>query len=250
MRDCGTGYEAYLGFLESLHRSGTVFFVEGGQAVNFWAEYVDSMDPARPLDALRPFTSKDCDVWVSHGAWEQLKRAPGGKLIKGTSPADGQLAVITLDQEPPLVVDLLTTVYGIPVGEHPRLLKRILDNGTIKVMDPVYLFLSKCHCLLGLDQRDRQDERHVRMLALILPEYLRHLIANADAENLTDRVILREIKFLVKILATSACRRALAQLEIEPSSLIPWNRMETCGLEAVAAFARAQRNTAGMESHG
>ncbi len=78
-------------------------------------------------------------------------------------------------------------------------------------------------------------------------EYICHLIANADAENLTDRVILREIKFLVKILATSACRRALAQLEIEPGSLIPWNRMETCGLEAVAAFARAQRNTAGPE---
>jgi SpoVK/Ycf46/Vps4 family AAA+-type ATPase len=51
-------------------------------------------------------------------------------------------------------------------------------------------------------------------------------------------------------MATSACRRTLAQLEIEPGSLIPWNRMETSGLEAVAAFARAQRNTAGTESHG
>ena len=79
------------------------------------------------------------------------------------------------------------------------------------------------------------------------PEYLRHLIANADAVDLTDRAILQEIKLLVKILATSACRRALAQLEIEPGSLIPWNRMETCGLEAVAAFARAQRNTSGTE---
>ncbi len=56
-------------------------------------------------------------------------------------------------------------------------------------------------------------------------EYLRHLIANADAENLIDRAILREIKLLVKILATSACRRALAKLEIAPGSLIPWNRL-------------------------
>jgi hypothetical protein len=51
-------------------------------------------------------------------------------------------------------------------------------------------------------------------------------------------------------MVTSACRRALAELKIEPGSLIPWNRMETSGLEAVAAFARAQRNPAGTESHG
>lgn len=81
-------------------------------------------------------------------------------------------------------------------------------------------------------------------------EYLRHLIANADAENLTDRAILREIKLLVKILTTSVCRRALAQLEIAPGTLIPWNRMETCGLGAVAAFAGAQRNSPGTEQHG
>lgn len=78
-------------------------------------------------------------------------------------------------------------------------------------------------------------------------EYLSHLIANADAEDLSDRAILREIKLLVKILATSACRRALAQLEIAPGSLIPWKRMETCGLEAVATFARAQRSSPGPE---
>jgi hypothetical protein len=71
------------------------------------------------------------------------------------------------------------------------------------------LFLSKCHCLLGLDQGGRQDERHVRMLALILPEYFSLLIATADAEKLSDRAILREIKLLMKILGTSACRRAL-----------------------------------------
>ena len=242
MKSGGTGYEEYLGFLKSLHQTGAAFFVEGGQAVNFWAEYVDPMDPVRPLDALRPFTSKDCDVWVSHSAWEQLKQNSGGTLRKSTSPADGQLAILTLDQEPPLVVDLMTTVYGIHVRDYPRLLERVLDDGTVKVLDPIYLFLSKCHCLLGLDQGGRQDERHVRMLALILPEYLSLLIASADAEKLSDRAILREIKLLLKILGTSICRRALAQLEIDPDSLIPWKRMETCGLAALEVFVQAQRN--------
>lgn len=240
MSDRGTGYEAFLDFLVCLHTSGADFFVEGGQAVNFWAEYIDSMDPARRLGALRPFTSKDCDIWVSQRAWEQIKRHPGGTLRLGTSPADGQLAILTLREEPPLVVDVMSTVYGIPARDYPRLLERVLDNGEMKVIDPLYLFLSKCHCLLGLDQSDRQDERHVRMLALILPEYLSFLIAGAAAEKLGDRAILKEIKLLRKILGTNACRRTLGRLEIDPDSLIPWSRMETCGLKALAAFANAQ----------
>ncbi len=136
----------------------------------------------------------------------------------------------------------MTTVYGIHARDYPRLLERVLDDGTVKVLDPIYLFLSKCHCLLGLDQRGRQDERHVRMLALILPEYLSLLIASADAEKLSDRAILREIKLLLKILGTNTCRRVMAQLEIDPDSLIPWKRMETCGLKSLEVFVQAQRN--------
>ncbi len=247
MKHWESGVEDYLGFLKSLWSKHPSQFLFGGQAVNFWAEYFDRDGRLDGLHGFRPFTSKDCDVWVSAPVWKEIRNEERGRLVCGSSPADGQLGLLKLQKSPPRVVDFLSAVYGIRQGDLARLCERAPVFNGVKVMDPVYLFLSKCHCLLGLDQSDRQDERHVRMLALILPEYLRHLIANADAENLTDRAILREIKLLVKILTTSACRRALAQLEIAPGSLIPWNRMETCGLGAVAAFAGAQRNSPGTE---
>jgi hypothetical protein len=34
----------------------------------------------------------------------------------------------------------------------------------------------------------------------------------------------------------------LAELEINPNTLIPWSKLETCGLETLAAFARNQKN--------
>jgi hypothetical protein len=68
----------------------------------------------------------------------------------------------------------------------------------IKVIDPIYLFRSKCHCFMGLPQGDRQDERHVRMLALILPEYISLLIDESDRGNIPDRDLLKEIKLLKK----------------------------------------------------
>lgn len=235
------GIAAYLDFLESLREAGDIYFVEGGQAVNYWAEYIASEKPAKPLEMLRPFTSKDCDVWINHTTWERLKKSPGGKLQKGTSPSDGQLGILTLQDDPPRVVDLMSMVYGIPSRDHPRLLERVIDNGNIKVMDPIFLFRSKCHCLLGLDQSARQDARHVRMMALVLPRYLSLLIDGMEAENLGERAILREIKLLKKILGTHACRRALGELEIDPGTLIPWAKLETCGQEALAAFARSHR---------
>ena len=40
---------------------------------------------------------------------------------------------------------------------------------------------------------------------------------------------------------THACRRALGQLEIDPSTLIPWAKLESCGQEALVAFARTRQ---------
>lgn len=230
-----------MGFLQSLWSKHPSQFLFGGQAVNFWAEYFDRQNRLGKLHAFRPFTSRDCDVWVSAPAWKEIKHEESDRLVFGSSPADGQLGLLTLQKSPLRVVDLLSGVYGIRQEDLARLCERAPVFSGVKVLDPIYLFLSKCHCLLGLDQTDRQDERHVRMLAIILPEYLSLLIASADVEKISDRAILREIKLLLKILGTGACRRALGQLEIDPDTLIPWQRMETCGLPAVEVFVQARR---------
>jgi hypothetical protein len=65
MNGSEAGVEAYLEYLQSLRASKTEYFLEGGQAVNFWAEYIDAHIQSRPLSPMRPFTSKDCDIWVS-----------------------------------------------------------------------------------------------------------------------------------------------------------------------------------------
>jgi hypothetical protein len=240
--DRESGIEGYLVFLQSLLSRCPSQFLFGGQAVNFWADYFARKSLSKELHTLRPFTSKDCDIWVSPTAWTEIQKAESSRLVRGVSPADGQLGILTLHRSPLRVVDLMSGVYGTRQEELARLCERAPVFNGIKVIDPIFLFRSKCHCLLGLDQSDRQDERHVRMLALILPEYLSLLIAELDAHKLGDRAILKEIKLLMKILGTHACRRVLGDLEINPDSLIPWSKLETCGLETLVAFARSQGN--------
>jgi hypothetical protein len=72
---------------------------------------------------------------------------------------------------------------------------------------------------------DRQDERHVRMLALILPAYISLLIDESDRGNIPDRALLKEIKLLKKISSLAVCRRCMELLGIECESLIPWGRL-------------------------
>ena len=54
------GVAAYLDYLGSLRESGADYFLEGGQAVNFWAEYIDALSLemlAKYAQSQRPVTS-------------------------------------------------------------------------------------------------------------------------------------------------------------------------------------------------
>jgi len=237
--DRASGIEDYVGFLQSLLERTTEQFLFGGQAVNFWANYFDTKCQHSPLRALRPFTSKDCDIWVSSRAWNEIQTMERRHLVKGSSPSDGQLGILTLQHDPPRVVDLLSAVYGIRHEELGRLCERAPVFNGIKVIDPIYLFRSKCHCLLGLPQVDRQDVRHVRMLALILPEYISLLIEDVDQGNIPDRELLKEIKLLKKISSSGACRHCLESLGIESRTLIPWDRLARSRSDLLAKYAKS-----------
>ncbi len=47
-------------------------FLFGGQTANFWADLFARKAPSEELDALRPFNSKDCDIWVNPQAWTKI----------------------------------------------------------------------------------------------------------------------------------------------------------------------------------
>lgn len=235
----------YLGFLTALGDTGASYFLKGGQAVNFWAEYFTAKGAGDAILHFRPFTSKDCDLWVSHAALRQIETsAMGGRFVKGNSPADGQIGIFTLDGPPPRRIDLLSHVYGIPVANVPKLLERAVKVNGIWVIDPILLFQSKCHCLLGLDQATRQDEKHLRILCLILPEHFSDALADALAGRASQRALINEIKILLDALKTQRIKRALKLIGVESASLVPWDLLRSCGLPKVERFAASIRSEA------
>ncbi len=106
-------------------------------------------------------------------------------------------------------------------------------------MDPIYLFVSKCHCLLELDQSTRQDRKHVEMLALILLELFLELIADTQGGEITERQLIKEAKLLLKVCKTFQVRRVLKDIGMEPIQLLPVDAFLATELEIVRRFAQS-----------
>ena len=228
----------YLEFLRDLTGRGLDYFLEGGQAVNFWAEFYDERAGGESLKNFAPFTSKDCDIWAGYALVQYLReRNELGRLITSRSPADGQVAIFKLSGDPERVVDILSNVFGIPAHQLDRTRERSLRLGQIRVLDPLFLLQSKCCCLVGLDQAGRQDGRHVRMLCHIVPAHFSELLAQTTAGQLTERALIKELKVLQQILKLQQVKRALESVGVAPASLLPVDPLRSCGLPKVEAFA-------------
>jgi len=230
----------YLGVLKGLTDDGCPYFLEGGQAVNFWAEYFTLREGGvKELEKYQPFTSKDCDLWVSMAALKHFEAKTDGKLEKGTSPADGQLAVFTTCGKPPLKIDLMSGVFGISPADTGRLQKRAIEVGGVKVLDPLFLFKGKCHNLVKLPQAGRQDLKHVMMLGLILPAYLEELMEEVKTGGLEERQLLNEIKLLLQMGRDGWVRQALKKAGFTLAEMIPIRILCSCGLEKIERFVKS-----------
>lgn len=228
----------YAAFLRNLGASKASYFLGGGQAVNFWAEFYNDKNAGDPLREFLPFTSKDCDIFVSYAAFKYIRsKTDIGKLVEGTCPADGQLGILSLNTSPAVHVDLMTSVYGIPQTTLPRLMDRALVISEIHVIDPIFLFQSKCFCLLGLDQIGRQDEKHVKMLTFILPAHFKGLLGEVIEGQLTQRALINELKLLKRILKLQKVSQALKNIDTDPSKLFPAKQLRSCGLTLIESFA-------------
>ncbi len=229
----------FVPLLQELDAANCAYFLEGGQAVNFWAEYFTNKYSTEEhlLSGHLPFTSKDCDIWVDTQVVRCLESRDDGTLVKGKSPADGQLGIFMTNSLPVLVIDLMIGVYGIRPDRLPKIKERASDFEGVHVMDPLYLFQSKCHCLLSLDQSSRQDKKHVLMLCIILREHFLEIMEDAISGEIKERQVVKEMKLLLKICSTEKVRRVLQKLETKPVDLLPLPEFVSCELEVVKQFS-------------
>lgn len=209
-------------WLSQLTESNIHYFLEGGQAVNIWA--LTFLERCNALQDYLPFTSKDCDIWISSDGLKQIGSVLKGSLKKSHSPSDGQLGIIT-SEDKKLTLDLLSNVFGLNMQELKRAQKRVLEVENVKIIDPIYLFKGKCHNLVNLPQVDRNDAKHLKILILVIPLYLEGFLEAITYGDATQRDLIREIKLFLNFRKDLYVRQAMRLLEVTFEEMIPMNRL-------------------------
>ncbi len=226
---------AYYAWLNELKKHEIHYFLEGGQAVNLWAfRFIG--DNAQ-LEKYLPFTSKDCDIWIDSDAFKRIGGILNGSFKKSNSPLDGQLGIIT-SRDKELVLDLLKDVFGLNNNELKSAEDRSLDIEGIQVIDPIYLFKGKCRNLASLPQRDRNDTKHILMLSLIIPQYIRGFLKALNAGESNDpRDLKNEIKLLLSFEKDRFVKQAMDSLGLTFKELIPLEAIYSCSDEYIKKYA-------------
>lgn len=161
-----------------LQEAGWDAILVGGQAVNVWANQFQR--DSASWSALQPYTSRDLDY---HGGLAEARRAmqilgARGKLNTSMEPSpNAGLLTVSLPDGQVLLVDILTGVFGLSAAEVERTAVRLSGIGplaglTLRVIHPLLLLECKAASLRGLNQSDRQDAKHLRILILVIHEWL------------------------------------------------------------------------------
>lgn len=182
----------------------------GGQAVNVWACHYERDLPA--WRDLRPYASRDLDY---HGGVAEARLAmrllgARGTLNTGGDPnPNAGVLMVSLPDGRELLLDILTGVFGLSAAEVERTAVTLAGRGalaglTLRVIHPLLLLEGKVAALRGLPQKDRQDAKHLRILVLVVREWLREQLPE-------PRVVFRAVERLASCAASPDGVHAFAQ---------------------------------------
>lgn len=189
---------------KAFQRSSEPILLVGGHAVNVWAlNYYDRA--ASEITPHEPLTSSDMDIFATRNALVWLGRELGSE-VRFAGPREIVLgAMEILVEGRPFLLEGLRSVKGVTAQELEGRALLVVGGNEILVPLPHVLLKAKLVNALDLDQADRQDIKHAKLLAIVLREYFRDLM-DAVTDD-TEREILAIIREAVAVAMSLEARR-------------------------------------------
>jgi hypothetical protein len=208
----------------------------GGQAVNAWATvYRESMG-AR-LDEHLPFTSSDIDVAGSPDLLVALHRELGG-VVRVAGPrqiAHGTLSIG--DGAGAIELDVLRVVNGVKSIRPSDTIRMELCGAVVPVLFPHLLLRGKLANAMQLEQQGRQDVKHVKVLSLVLEQFLRALVLEVRPAD--ERAVLKLLREVLEILSSPDARRFAQTYGASFRNVLPLAELESAS-PRLKAFASGE----------
>ncbi len=212
----------FLGVLQIRDESGRPYVIIGGQAVNYWAETY--LPKESGLEKFIPFVSKDIDFLGNRADVLKAARQLGGaarfphkKLMTAFA---GGVALTILGFE--TNVEFLRSVPGVSVAEIHRWAVSSERAGVgVRVLDPISLLSCKLLLAFRIDQGQRRDADHARILLLCTRAFLRETLRAAEAGELSARGWLGAVERVLKLAESTTGQKAARQLDVDWRQVLP-----------------------------
>lgn len=229
--------EDFESILRAISKQKEPVILVGGHAVNVWAlSYPDRLGDL--LAPLRPFTSGDMDVYATRNGLMGLYEELGGKLLL-SGPREITDGTLIVGAEPDTrELDVLRSVKGLPKIDAQSAIPLEVCGHVIQVLFPHLLLQAKLENALRLDQRDRQDIKHVKIMALVLREFLQDVVATTTSEN--EKYSLRLLQGVLSILSSDNAREFTRLHKVAFDSIMPADLLRRSSLHRLANFGQAQ----------
>ena len=220
----------------SMHDEDPIILV-GGHAVNVWAlAYQERI--GQQIEAHWPLTSGDMDVYATRNALMALHQELGGKLLL-SGPREITDGTLILGAEPDTrELDVLRSVNGIPKIEAQDSMPMKVCGYEVPVLFPHLLLQGKLESALHLNQAERQDVKHVKVLALVLREFLKEVVGTATQEN--ERPVLALLQKTLAVLSSENAQQFARLYGMAFSEIMPIELLVASPLKRLAKFGQEQ----------
>lgn len=222
------------------HRvDGKLPLVVGGQAVNLWATIYRSALACQLTPDLLPLTSKDLDLAGSLDLLEELQRVHGGTKILARdvrSPVVGQLLLQLNGGR--RRIEVLRSVYGLDTKDlDERWLEVAFDGHRSRVPTPLALLQAKLAGAAHLAQDGRNDVKHVRIMLLVVREFLSQLLRLSETGDINPRDAVNALEEARKIVRSSDALKCATCYQLDLNRIWPYGILEETKDAKIRNFA-------------
>ena len=144
--------------------------------------------------------------------------------------------VETLIRDEPRKIEVLRDVKGLSRAELADAVDLIVDGLRIRVLAPVKVLKAKICNTVTLDQNDRNDVNHVRIMIECVREFLRDILVEIIEGHATQRDAVHLLEELREIVSSPMAFKAAGMWDFNFDFVWPLNDLTQCGMQKILRF--------------
>ena len=167
---------------------------------------------------------------------EQIRHVTGGDIHYSgpRTPVIGYVETLIRDQL--RKIEVLRDVKGLNRTELADAVDLIVDGLRVRVLAPVKVLKAKICNVVTLDQDDRNDVNHVRIMIECVREFLRDILVEIIEGRATQRDAVNLLEELREVVLSPIAVKAAGMWGLDFYSVWPLNDLTQCGMQKILRF--------------